>query len=291
MRPRLIAGSWYVIVAGMLWGTTGTAQALAPEGAQPYAVGALRLAVAGAALLPYAFLRKALPGKQRWSILATAIAALGVAAYQPLFFGAVATTGVAIGTVVGIGSSPIIAGGLAWVVRGERPNSRWVIATFLAIAGIALMFAGEADSGVTFVGIALALGAGTAYAVYVLASKDLLETHTPDAVIAVIFSLGALILLPILFIADLGWVATQGGAITILYLGLIATAVAYVLFVRGLNLLPVGSTVTLSLAEPLTAAALGVILLGERLGLAAIVGALMLLSGLAIMGIQPKADV
>lgn len=279
-------GGWYVLVAGALWGTTGTAQAFAPEGAQPYAIGALRLLVAGAALIPYALARKALPSAQRWPIVPTGVAALSMAAYQPLFFGAVATTGVALGTIVAIGSAPILAGALAWFVSGERPSSRWVIATALAILGTALLITGESEGGANFEGVALALGAGAAYAIYVVASKRLLGIHEPDAVIAVVFSLSALILLPVLIFAELDWVFTAGGAITVLYLGLVATAVAYVLFVRGLNVLPVGSTVTLSLAEPLTAAALGVIVLGERLGLTAIIGALLLLAGLAIIGLQ-----
>ncbi|MFQ5923099.1 MAG: DMT family transporter [Anaerolineales bacterium] len=279
-------GGWYVLVAGALWGTTGTAQAFAPAGAQPYAIGALRLAMASAALIPYALTRRALPSEQRWPILPTGVAALSMAAYQPLFFGAVATTGVALGTIVAIGSAPILAGALAWLVSGERPSPRWVVATALAVLGIALLFAGESEGGVSIEGVALALGAGAAYAVYVVASKGLLETHKPDAVIAVVFSLSALILLPVLLFAELDWVITAGGAITVLYLGLVATAVAYVLFVRGLNLLPVGSTVTLSLAEPLTAAALGVIVLGERLGSPAVLGALLLLAGLAIIGLR-----
>lgn len=281
-------GIWFVLAAGVLWGTTGTAQAFAPEGAQPYAIGALRLLVAGAALIPYALARKALPSSQGWPILPTSAAALGIAAYQPLFFGGVATTGVAVGTIVAIGSAPVIAGALAWAVSGERPSSRWVVATGLAILGTALLIVGRAGDGATIGGVALALGAGAAYAIYVVASKHLLGIHEPDAVIAVVFGLSALFLLPILFFAELDWVFTTGGAITVLYLGLVATAVAYVLFVRGLNVLPVGSTVTLSLAEPLTAAALGVIVLGERLGPTVIMGALLLLAGLAIIGLRPS---
>ena len=274
----------------MLWGTTGTAQALAPEAAQPHAVGALRLLIASLALVPFALIRRALPSKRPWPLLATAIAAIGVAAYQPLFFAAVATTGVAIGTVVGIGSSPILAGLLVWAVDGERPNSRWMIATALAVLGTALLFVGQAESGVVFTGVLLALGAGAAYAVYVRASKELLEDHEPDGVIAVVFGLSALILLPLLFLADLSWVTSPRGAVSVLYLGLVATALAYVLFIRGLDMLPVGSTVTLSLAEPLTAAALGLIVLNERLGPTALLGAFLILLGLAIIGIQRESE-
>ena len=286
-RAPMRKGGWFVLAAGVLWGTTGTAQAFAPGGAQPFAIGAMRLLIAGAVLVPYAVARKALPSPQRWPILPTAAAALGMAAYQPLFFGAVASTGVAVGTIVAIGSAPVIAGAFAWMVSSERPSARWAVATGLAVVGTALLVVGKAGDGATLEGLVLALGAGAAYAVYVIASKGLLEHHEPNAVIAVVFGLSALILLPILFFVELDWVFTVGGTIVVLYLGLVATALAYVLFIRGLNFLPVGPTVTLSLAEPLTAAALGVIVLGERLGATAVIGALLLVAGLAIVGLQP----
>jgi DME family drug/metabolite transporter len=280
-------GGWFVLAAGVLWGTTGTAQAFAPEGAQPYAIGALRLLFAGAALIPYALATKALPSSQGWRFLPTVAAALGMAAYQPLFFGAVATTGVAVGTIVAIGSAPVISGALAWLVSGERPNFRWAGATALAVLGTALLVVDKVGDGAIPGGIALALGAGAAFAVYVVASKRLLAIHEPNAVIAVVFGLSALFLLPVLLFADLDWVLTVAGAMVVLYLGIVATAVAYILFIRGLNLLPVGSTVTLSLAEPLTAAALGVLLIGEHLSPDALIGALLLVVGLAIVGLQP----
>jgi DME family drug/metabolite transporter len=210
-----------------------------------------------------------------------------MAAYQPLFFGAVATTGVAVGTIVAIGSAPVISGALAWLVSGERPNFRWAGATALAVLGTALLVVDKVGDGATPGGIALALGAGAAFAVYVVASKRLLAIHEPNAVIAVVFGLSALFLLPVLLFADLDWVLTVAGAMVVLYLGIVATAVAYILFIRGLNLLPVGSTVTLSLAEPLTAAALGVLLIGEHLSPDALIGALLLVVGLAIVGLQP----
>ena len=64
--------------------------------------------------------------------LALGLAAGGMAAYQPLFFGGVARTGVAVGTMVGIGSAPVFAGLLGLLLRGERPGRRWAAATLSA---------------------------------------------------------------------------------------------------------------------------------------------------------------
>jgi DME family drug/metabolite transporter len=115
-------GEWFVLAAAVLWGTTGTAQAFAPEGVQPAVVGAVRLAIGGLALLVLASARGVLRGLRGWPIVPTGLAAVCMAAYQVFFFEAVATTGVAVGTIVAIGSAPLFAGGLGFLVRRESPG-------------------------------------------------------------------------------------------------------------------------------------------------------------------------
>lgn len=100
-----------VILGAMLWGTTGTAQSFAPDGAHPIAIGAVRLAVGGAALLLIAIWKKKLT-RYNWPLKETILATLGMACYQPLFFMAVSMTGIAIGTIITLSSAPIIADSL-----------------------------------------------------------------------------------------------------------------------------------------------------------------------------------
>ena len=164
-RPQGRRGQWFVLAAAVLWGTTGTAQAFAPAGAQPAAVGAVRLAVGGVALLAFAAARGVLRRGKRWPALATAVAAGSVAAYQLCFFAGVARTGVAVGTIVAIGSAPILAGVLGFLVRGERPGRRWAVATVLAVVGCDLLIVTRGSVSVDAGGVVLALGAGAAYAV------------------------------------------------------------------------------------------------------------------------------
>ena len=119
---------------------------LSPDDASPAAVGAARLIVGGACLLVVVSARSGrrkqppAAGARGWQDTAGIIlAAAAMAAYQPLFFGGVARTGVAVGTVVGIGSAQVFAGVLGVVAKGERPGRRWLIATALALAGAALL--------------------------------------------------------------------------------------------------------------------------------------------------------
>ena len=276
-------GILYILAAALLWGTTGTAQALAPAGVNPVALGALRVSIGGAALFALALSRGGFRGISGWPLLPTVVSAVFIAAYQLSFFAAVSMTGVAVGTMVAIGSSPVAAGLLGYVVRQERLDRRWLIATLLAIAGCMLLASGGRGLLVDSTGIVLALGAGFSYAAYTVSIKGLLDGNGPDAVLAVVFSAAALLLLPLLLFFDIGWLFTFKGAAVAAHLGLFATAGAYWLFVRGLKTVKIGTAATLSLGEPLTAAMLGVIVLGERLGGWQTGGIVLLFLGLAIL--------
>ncbi len=282
-------GLWFVLAAAVLWGTTGTAQALAPPNAQPIAVGAVRLAIGGSALLFFSASNGRLSNYKQLPLRPTLVGAASIAAYQLCFFAGVSLTGVAVGTIVAIGSAPILAGVLEWLVDRERPQSHWVAATLLAVTGCTLLIASGGALSIHIGGVFLALGAGASYAVYAHTSKQLLGQQPPDLVTAVLFSLGAILLLPILFVTDLNWLAISRGLAVALHLGLVATALAYILFTRGLVQVPVSSAVTLSLAEPLTAALLGVFLLNEKLSLFGFVGTSLILAGLALLGIASRS--
>ena len=278
MNPRVL-----VLLSAVCFGTTGTAQALGPDGISPVAVGAARILVA-AVLLALIARRLAPEPSGTWARVPWALGAVGVAGYQATFFGAVHDTGVAIGTVVAIGSGPVFAGALGRLVHGDGLTRRWAAATALAVAGVAVLVAAGGAAQVRPVGVVLALGAGLSYATYTVAAKSLLGAgHAPEAVMARLFGGGALLLAPALALAGAGWLATGGGLALALYLGAIPTALAYVLFARGLRRLPAGEVATLTLAEPLTATALGAVVLGERPGGVAILGVLLVLAGLTAL--------
>jgi DME family drug/metabolite transporter len=277
-----------IVLAAILWGTTGTAQTFAPEGANPLVLGAVRLIIGGGALLGLVVLQGKLK-KGKWPLTATLVAAGGMAAYQPLFFSAVSLTGVAIGTVVAIGSAPILAGMLEWIFRRKVPQQKWWIATCLGVIGCVLLFLSGQDIHLNPLGILLALGAGLSFAAYTLVSKTLLQHHPPEAVVAVVFTLAAIVLSPLLFFHDLSWLKEPNGISVALHLGILTTAVAYVLFVRGLVTVNASTAVTLALIEPLTAALLGVMVVGEVLTLIAYCGMGLMFLGLYLLTVTNQS--
>ena len=281
--PRLL-----VLIAALLFGTTGTAQALGPE-ASPLAVGAARIAIGGALLWLIAGRARALADDRPWPLVPVLAAGVAVAVYQLSFFASVDLTGVAVGTVVALGSAPALAGLLGRIVRGERLSGRWAACTALAVSGVTLLVAGGETATVDPLGVGLALMAGAGYATYTVLAKDLLAAgHAPEEVMARAFGTGALLLLPVLPFAGVGFLGSAGGWAMVVYLGAIPTALAYVLFARGLRSLTTGETATLTLAEPLTAAALGAVVLGERPGLVAIAGGALVLAGLIALALPER---
>ncbi|BCS52839.1 transporter [Geobacter sp. SVR] len=283
-------GMMLVLLAAVIWGTTGTSQALAPSGASSMTIGALRLIVGGTALLTVSLLGGGLDRNLLRHPWVTIVAASMVAAYQLCFFAAVSVTGVAVGTMVAIGSSPVLAGVATYLLRRRLPDRSWFFATIFAIAGCILLFIPNQGEMVHVQprGVILAMGAGAAYVGYTMAIKTLLRSARPDGVIAVVFALGGLLLSPALIGSDLRWAFQPRGILVVLHLGLFATALAYVLFARGLKTIPTAHAVTLSLAEPLTASLLGFIVLRERLTSYSLIGMISIFAGLAILGIANR---
>ncbi len=285
---RRIRGEFLIILGAVLWGTTGTAQAFAPPEADPRSIGAIRLAIGGLALLVITLARGSSLRKTSWSLIPTLVAGISMAAYNLFFFAGVDKAGVAIGTIVTIGSAPVLAVLLEWLVRKERPVQRWYFATCLAIAGgIFLVIPGEKLS-IDILGISLALLSGLSYAIFSVSSKSILATTPPDVAMAVVFSLGAILLSPILFNHDLHWISQPNGWASVLFLGLLSTSLAYILFARGLVNVPVSKAVTLTLAEPLTASTLGIVILRERLSIMGILGIGLIFAALVMLSVERK---
>ncbi|WP_049559305.1 DMT family transporter [Nonomuraea sp. SBT364] len=283
-------GPLAVVAAAVLWGTAGTAGLLVS--ADSVELAAARLVIGGAALalLARTGLRQALrPG--------LLVAAVAVAAYQLCFFAAVGRTGVAIGTVVAIGSGPVFTGLLSWLMHGQRPSARWAAATAAAVAGcVALIAGGGAQAGGQVVsGVLFALLGGLLYAFYAVSAARAIAGGTPsNAVMGVMFGGAAALMLPVLLWQGAGWLGEPLGLLAVLYLGLGTTALSYFLYGRGLRTTPVATAATLALAEPAVAALLGLVVLGERLAPVSIGGLVLLgvsLVAVALPERTARADV
>jgi DME family drug/metabolite transporter len=230
--------------------------------------------------------------RSRATLTAVALGALGVVAYQPAFFAGTARNGVAVGTVVALGSAPVVTGLLAWALRRQRPAPSWLAATALATAGVAVLGLAPGGTGPTggvdALGVLASLGAGAAYALYTLAGAALIDagrssTTSMGAMFGVAGAVGVVVLAVAGTSGLVTPLVTPAGVATVLWLGLVTTTLAYVLFGYGLARLGAPAVATLTLAEPLTATVLGLTVLGERLPAVGVLGLGVLAAGLVVL--------
>ncbi|HZJ06610.1 MAG TPA: EamA family transporter [Nocardioidaceae bacterium] len=270
-----------VLSGAALFGTIGTAQALGPDVPTPQ-LAAVRLLL-GALLLMLAAVVTGL-----FSVLSTSLrqaptwfAGISQVAFNLCFLGAMTEAGVAVGTLVAIGATPILTG-----LFTRQVSWLWVLATAVAVTGLVLLVVGQLASASppSAVGILLAFGAAASYATYIV-SGNVAAARNLDtqSYLAVAFSISALVAAPLLLCGDVSWVASVDGAALVIYLAVFATLVAYSLFNRGLRGVHSSTASTLALIEPVVAAGLAYALLGETLGLTGLLGAVLILLGLLLI--------
>ena len=224
MRSRLL-----VLFAALCFATTGTSRELGPDSATSLGVAVVRFLVGALALWA---LTRVFAERSRSTTPVSAfpwiLAGAGQALYGATFFAAVRSTGVAVGTVVALGSAPLLTGALTFVISRSLPSRRWVVATTMAIVGIALIVSSDSSGDIAISGVLFALCAGFGYAIFALASKSLVASGMPsNAVMTRVFALAALFLSPAMFFVDMSWVKTSGGIALALWLGVVTVALAY----------------------------------------------------------------
>ncbi|MCX5173501.1 DMT family transporter [Streptomyces antibioticus] len=296
MRHRTgpLTGSLCVLLASVLWGTTGTAATFAPD-VGPLAIGAVAMGLGGLlqALVAAPRIRREAAGlrARRGAVL---LGALAVGIYPLAFYSSMHLAGVATGTVVSIGSAPLAAALIERTVDGRRLTRRWTTGAALGLAGTVLLCAAEtahastgagaSSAGATVLGVGLGLVAGFTYALYSWAARRLISGGVgSSAAMGAVFGIGGLLLMPVLLTTGAPLLDSWSNAAVGTYMALVPMFLGYVLFGWGLAHVPASTATTLSLLEPAVAAVLAVVVVGERLPLPGWLGVALVVGCLAVL--------
>ncbi|MBC7291594.1 MAG: DMT family transporter [Actinotalea sp.] len=281
------AGFAAVVVGAVLWGTGGLAgSALAGHGLPMPTVATYRLAVGGGVLLLALALAGRL-GRVPWSrallrrVLLTAVLA---AAYQGAYFVAVGRSSVSLATVVALGAAPVLVAAATAALARRWPSGRTVLAVVLAVLGLVLLVGLGRTGGDPLVGAVVALGAAASFAALTMVNRTPVPGLDPVLLTGLAFTGGGVLLLPLALVGG-GALAPDApaGWWLVLYLGVVPTALAYAAYFGGLRAVPATTASLVALLEPLTAAVLSALLLGERLGPAGVLGGLLLVSATLVV--------
>ncbi|MFI7081219.1 DMT family transporter [Micromonospora sp. NPDC049903] len=307
--PSVGRGILYIIIAAVAWGTGGAVAAIlyAMSGLGPVAVSFWRF-VGGVLLLAvgHLVLRHRRPARStpvdgqsvgapqhgpRWPAIVTT--GVGLAVYQTAYFAAVAYAGLAIATVVTLGSGPVLIAIGARLWTGERLGRAGAATVAMALVGLILLVGGESAGRAPALGLACALLSATGYACVTLLNRKRGRDGTggdPGTTALGGFVVGMLVLLPLALLE--GILPTSGDVGRTLgllaYLGAVPTALAYGLFFAGLASVRATTASVLALVEPVTAAVIAVLLLDERLTPVAVLGSSVLLGAVVVLALAER---
>jgi DME family drug/metabolite transporter len=289
---RRSSGVVAVLVTAALWGTTGTAAALAPT-VGPWAIGAAAMGVGGLlqsliALRPLHRSRRRLRGDARM----VGLGAISVAIYPLTFYTSMRLGGVAVGTVVSLASAPLASAVLERLVDRTALSRRWTLAVGLAVAGSAVLClsrSGEplASPLATTWSVLLGLVAGVTYAVYSWVVHRLLGRGVERAAaMGAVFGLGGALLVPVLLATGAPLLASPRSFAVAAYMALVPMFLGYLLFGVGLTRVRPSTATTLTLAEPAVAALLAVVVVQQRMSAVGWVGLAVIALALVVLTVS-----
>lgn len=284
-------GLFFLIVAGVAWGTAGAAASLVYQTSDMgYAALSFWRCAAGLVLLLAARMlrpraRTAVREPLRRRVLRAGAIGVGLAVFQTAYFAAVSTTGLAVGTVVTLGAGPVLIALGARLTMGERLGLGGAAAVAGALAGLAALVLGGGGATVRPSGVLFALLAAVGYCAMTLLTRWWGRHGGTDASSTSVgaFAVAAVCLLPIA-LAEGIVPHTDHPARTLwllIYIASVPTALAYGLYFAGAAVVRSATVSVIMLLEPVAAAVLAVVLLGEHLTTATLAGTVLMLASVA----------
>ncbi|MEK8073533.1 EamA family transporter [Rhodococcoides navarretei] len=249
-------------LAPIVWGTTYvvTSELLPPD--RPMTASVLRAVPAGLLLL---LIAPGIPGRG-WRLKTTILGVLNIGLFFPMLFVAAYRLPGGVAAVVG-SAQPLVIIAMSTALGWGRTRPVQIGCALVAVAGVALT---TVTSAVRLDAIGLAAAAiGTAsMATGIVLTKrwGVQQNTSPLNSTAWQLLIGGMVICPLIPIVDDGpWAIDAKAALGYTWLSVIGGAMAYALWFRGARALPSASISLLGILSPLTAAAVGWIVLGQNM--------------------------
>jgi len=268
-----------LIALAAIWGASFLFMRIAAPVIGPVATADLRMLIAGTALAGYFLLTGFDAQWRRWWRYYILIGALNSAA--PFLLYAYAALELSVGLMAVINAtSPMWGAVLSALVLGERLSVSRIAGLLLGIAGVALV-SGPQGSG-AWLAIAAALGAAFCYGLTGAVLRRWARETSARGMAVGTQLMGGALLLPLL-VASPPPVPTVAVVISMLALGLVCGALAYLLYFRLIADIGAGGALTVTYLIPIFGALWGAVFLGEALSAQMIAGALVVIAGTVLV--------
>lgn len=250
-------------VPPVVWGSTYAVTQLWLPADRPFFAAAARVLPAGLVLLLWV---RRLP-RGRWWGRSVVLGALNHGVFFGLLYVAAFRLPSGLGSTI-TALSPLVLMGTAFLVIGERQPRVTLLAALVGVAGVVVLVGqGDRSGTVDLLGVGAAVGAVVSSAL----GFALVKRWSPpdDVLVTTSWQLvaGGLLLVPVAAVAEGAPPALDLPAVLALaYLGLVGSALGYVLWFRGLTRMDAGAVAVVGLVNPVVGTGLGVLLLAEPFG-------------------------
>lgn len=287
MKPKPAAAYLMLVAAVALWGASYPVTRYALRFVPPYTLAFLRYALS--ALLFVACMRGRLRVPMREAGAVVILGLTGGAAFAVLMnLGMARTTGVS-GSLLS-GAPPLITALLAAAILKEPLRAGKIAGLAAGIAGVlcitASSFIAGGVSSAAFTGDLLILASQFCWALYTVEGKRAAGRMSGAVAGAWAVIAAAGLLFPFAF-AEAAWgrpcVATTGAVGALLYLSLLNTALAYLLWNTALDAVGASTAAGFQFIQPLSGALVSMAMLGEGLTPALAAGAVLIFAGVSLM--------
>ncbi|MFN2219260.1 MAG: EamA family transporter, partial [Anaerolineae bacterium] len=174
---------------------------------------------------------------------------------------------------------------IAWVLWREPLTWIKVAAILLTFLGTVLVsgldVVGQADLSLT--GLLVGLAIPITYAAWNLFGKKVRNTYNPATILTYAFGFGALVLLPLQFFTPQPWPVPPATFLWFAGLIAVATIIPFSVYTFALGRLPASVASILVMSEIAFVAVYAYILLGERLTVSQILGAVLVVGGVLLL--------
>lgn len=302
-RPGLVVGLLIAVLSAAMFGSSGAfAKSVLVEGWTPGAAVTARLTVGAAVLAPLTVWAM----RGRWHLLRNRVAwihivlfgLIAVAGCQLFYFLAVERLSVGVALMLEY-LGPILVVGWLWLARGQRPRGLTVVGILLALGGLLLVLDVLGDVHLGTAGVLWGLAAAVGLAVFFVVGADDASGLPPIAFSGFGMAIGAgtLALAGAVGIvpmrASFGYAQLAGASVPwwvpVLWLGLVAAAMAYVSGIFAARALGAKVSSFVGLTEVMFAVLWAWLLLRELPAPIQLLGGLLILAGVAAVKLDERA--
>jgi drug/metabolite transporter (DMT)-like permease len=288
-------GTFAAVLVASIWGLSFVAASIALRTISPILLATIRFIIASLLFLPViirGLLNKKLPPRRDLREMAF-LGLISISIYFLLQYTGVKFAGAGISALITVGFIPILTGLASSILLNESLESKRLLGVATGFTGVGFivlpsLIIGKVESRF-YLGVLCLFGNAVCFSIYSTLSKRLLRNYPePVIVTSYVMVFGSLALLPMSFLSDWSTIRSLENTqwISIFYLALVCSGLAYYLWNYALSEIDAVQAATLLYLEPVAAFLGSFIIDGTVPGVLTIFGGVLVILGAILTSIK-----